>query len=591
MSKQTSKQMSQQKVFEEMLKDLKEQVLSEMRSSSPDDKKIARIAQDIENLDMKIEHLKSVNSFKQAELEGKQEEVQEQKMEVRSEDLAKIRWAYTPGEKDAMGCITLNPNKKQTTNKNETHLFSAMDVSNSMGDRPLEQMSHETIKIVEELILGGANVRLTLVAYGKTSNVFLDEELITRDNFNQIKTAIRKNIGDPWMGKIRSDTRFEEPLSDMFSRGAKYKENSVYVWWSDGIENGGNPSAPLTNMKDLVKTYFPDGPTGKMCTATYKDRCGENTQMQFLANIWGDNGFFTNIDTIELIAKFTKEALYDNFYSTMAENIKITLPSGEERTVPRIRQIPIDIIFTCPVTLELRVGATNQFAIKDTLSSEINITCSTSDGETHTFKYSTIDQVQINPNTGELVSSVNTKYAHKLQEFYKMQKKLSGLPDDAEKDLPLLKESRKILKMAGHWNDNGEFEAAYEKQGVLRNGSAKMVMVAAEHQRQAKETYDEVDKLILAATRIERGVATKSDCLAYCSASLSVNQRSAQASRGQSQSSGYSAQTSAYGVCIMDDHSDAKDDDTEDDSDNGICRGGAIGGGSIPMASIVQSPP
>ena len=216
---------------------------------------------------------------------------------------------------------------------------------------------------------------------------------------------------------------------------------------------------------------------------------------------------------------------------------------------------------------------------------------STSDGETHTFKYSTIDQVQINPNTGELVSSVNTKYAHKLQEFYKMQKKLSGLPDDAEKDLPLLKESRKILKMAGHWNDNGEFEAAYEQQGVLRNGSAKMVMVAAEHQQQAKETYDEVDKLILAATRIEKGVATKSDCLAYCSASLSVNQRSAQASRGQTQSSGYSAQTSAYGVCIMDEHSDATDDDTDGDSDNGICRGGAIGGGNIPMASIVHSPP
>ena len=105
--------MSQQKVFEEMLKDLKEQVLSEMRSSSPDDEKIARIAQDIENLDMKIEHLKSVNSFKPVEQEGNQDEVQEQKMELTSEDLAKVRWAYTPGEKDAMGCITLNPNKKQ----------------------------------------------------------------------------------------------------------------------------------------------------------------------------------------------------------------------------------------------------------------------------------------------------------------------------------------------------------------------------------------------------------------------------------------------------------------------------------------------
>ena len=79
-----SKQTSQQKVFEDMLKDLKDQVLSEMRSSSPDDEKIARIAQDIENLDMKIEHLKSVNSFKQADQEGKQDELQEQKIELTS---------------------------------------------------------------------------------------------------------------------------------------------------------------------------------------------------------------------------------------------------------------------------------------------------------------------------------------------------------------------------------------------------------------------------------------------------------------------------------------------------------------------------
>jgi hypothetical protein len=577
-----------------MLKELKEEVLTEMQSESPDDKKIAMLADKIESLDLQIKKLESGKSVEPQCLENKSDETEETKIQLTSNDLAKVRWAYIQGEKEAMGCITLNPNKKQTTNKNETHLFSAMDVSNSMGDRPLEEMSHETIKIVEELILGGANVRLTLIAYGKTSNVFLDEELITRDNFNEIKTAIRKNIGDPWMGKIRSDTRFEEPLSDMFSRGSIHGNDSVYVWWSDGIENGGNLGAPLTNMKDLIKTYFPDGPTGKMCTATYKDRCGENTQMQDAANIWGENGFFTNIDTIELIAKFTKESLYDNFFANMAENIKITLPCGEERTVPRIRQIPIDITFTCPVTLELRVGATNQFALKDTLLPEINITCSTSDGETHVFVYPTIDQVQINPNTGELVSSVNTKYAHKLQEFYKMQKELSGLPDDAEKDLPLLKESQKILNMAGHWNDNGEFEAAYEKQGVLRNCSAKMVMVAAEHQRQAKDTYDEIGKLILAATRIERGVATKSDCAAYCSASLSVNQRSAQASRGQSQSSGYSAQTSAYGVSILQDNSDATDDETEDytDEDPEIdLSGGAGGGGSIPMASIVQSPP
>jgi hypothetical protein len=381
------------------------------------------------------------------------------------------------------------------------------------------------------------------------------------------------------MGKIRSDTRFEEPLSDMFSRGSIHGNDSVYVWWSDGVENGGNPSAPLTNIGDLVKTYFPDGPTGKMCTATYKDRCGENTQMQEMANIWGDNGFFTNIDTIELIAKFTKEALYDNFYSTMAENIKITLPSGEERTVPRIRQIPIDITFTCPVTLELRVGATKQFALKDTLSSKINITCSTSDGETHAFVYPTIDKVQINPNTGELVSSVNTKYAHKLQDFYKMQSELSGLPDDAEKDLPLLKKAKNILNFAGNWNNRGEFKAMFEMQGE------RMIEIAAEHQRQAKDTYDEIDKLILAATRIIKGSANNTDRVAYCSASLSVNQRSSQASRGQSQSSGYSARTSCYGTSVI---NEISEDETEEEEEDGTYGGANSGNLDIPTAVIVQ---
>ena len=571
---------TQKKVFEDMLKDLKEQVLGEMQSLSPDDEKIANLAVQIDNLDARIRKM-AFNDEEKEDANNKDDEgKQESKTNLTQDDLAKVRWTYIPGEKDAFGCITLNPNKKQTANDGITHLFSAMDVSNSMGDAPLIEMSREIIKIIEELILGGANIKLTLIAYGISSNVFVDEELITRKNFNDIKKKIQKNIGDPWMGKIRMDTRFEEPLSDMFSRGSKHGDNSVYVWWSDGVENGGNRSAPLTNIKDLVKTYFPDGPKGKMCTATYKNKCGENTQMQDAASIWGEDGFFTNIDTIELIAKFTKEALYDNFFSTLAENIKIILPSGEEKRVSRVKQIPIDITFTCPVTLELRVGATKQFALEDTVNSEINIICSTTDGETHEFVYPSVDKIQLNPNTGELVSSVNTKYAHKLKEFYEIQDQLSGLPDDADKDLPLLKRSQKILHLAGRWNNSGEFKPRLECQGILEDGSTRMVEVAAEHQRQAKDTYDEIDKLILAATRIKEGVADDRDCATYCSAALSVNQRSSQASRGQSQSSGYSAQTSAYGVSIRNDYSDeselSENEETEEEDTN------------IPTAVIVQ---
>ena len=179
-----------------------------------------------------------------------------------------------------------------------------------------------------------------------------------------------------------------------------------------------------------------------------------------------------------------------------------------------------------------------------------------------------------------VISSVNTKYAHKLKEFYDIQNQLSGLADDADKDLPLLKESQKILNLAGHWNSFGEFRPNFEAQGILKDGSTKMVHVAAEHQRQAKDTYDEVNKLIFAATRIKKGIANAKDCATYCSASISMNQRSSQASRGQSQSSGYSAQTSAYGVRVHNDNSNdsqvSEDEKTEEEDSN------------IPTAVIVE---
>ena len=587
MSKQSSTT-SQMKVFEEMLKDLKEEVLSEMRSLVSDDKKIARLAQDIENLDLKIETLKTTNATVNVPEETMESETKEDVPSLTAVELAKVRWAYTPGEKEALGCITLNPRQKKTTNPKTTSLISAMDISNSMGDEPLIEMSDEVIKMVEDLISGGTNVRCTLIAYGATSNVFIDEMLIMRDNFNEIKKTIKKNIGDPWMGKIRSDTKFKKPLCDMFKRGVKYGDDTIYVWWSDGIENGGNQQAELTNMSDLIKEYFPDGPTGKMCTATYKNKCGENTQMQELANIWGDDGFFANIDNIASIAKFTKEALRDSFFSTMAEDINIVLPTGEVRNVSRVRQIPIDITFTCPVTLELRVGATSQFALKDTLSPEINITCSTSDGETHTFAYSYIDPVQINPDTGVLVSSVNTQYAHQLERFYKLQKEISGLSDDAEKDLPLLKEARDILQLAGIWKNNGTFKPCLQQQGL---GVSGLVSVAAPHQRQAKITYEEIDKCILAATRIINGVDQDQDREIYRDITRSVGYRTAQISRGQSQNSGYSAQASAYGAAINytrgtphDSSSEEEEDSGDDDVPN---NDGSIT--DVPMAQIVNT--
>ena len=52
-----SSKATQLKVFKEMLNDLKEQVLSEMQSLSPDDEKIANLAVQIDSLDARIRNM------------------------------------------------------------------------------------------------------------------------------------------------------------------------------------------------------------------------------------------------------------------------------------------------------------------------------------------------------------------------------------------------------------------------------------------------------------------------------------------------------------------------------------------------------
>ena len=555
----------EQQVFENLLKHIEAEVLKEMRSSSPDEAKIKSLVQDIKNTDIKLALLRD-NVLPPMETKSIGE--------LTPYLLAKVRWAHVEGSSLAEGCITINPNGYTKPNNKPINVFIALDVSNSMGDEPLIDLANETIKMVEELLSKGGEIMLTLVAYGRQSNVFVDEVILSRENYSDITKAIKKNVGNPYMGNIRSDTRFLEPLSDIFERGSKHGDDSVYIWWSDGKENGGNNDLPKTDIKSLVNKFFPDGPKGKMCTATYKDNCGEKTQMQEITNMWDDtqgcDGFFVNVDNIKAIVTFTKDSLEDCFFSTMARDIIITLPTGEVREVENVRHIPIDITFTLPVTIEQRVGLTKGLYLDTTdfIHEDITI-CFNTDGATNsTFVYKIIDEVQIVVTQevpgGILVSSVNTHYAHKLKRFYELQQMITGLTDEAERDLPLLEESLLILHSAGTWSSD-TFHPCLKAQGSSPIGEPRMINFAANHQRQAKYTYNDIEKSIIAAKRIITGKALQQDYKVYLSATRSCNSRAMQSYCGKSQSGGYSARVSAYGSFNDSKADDSKADDSEDD--------------------------
>lgn len=565
---------TEQQVFENHLKHFEEEVMNEMQSMFPDKSKIARLTQEIENTDVKLALLRNAP----------------QKVAPESESinmtfppppavLAKVRWSYTKGSPNAEGCITLNPTGYTTSNKNYVNVIATLDISNSMGDKPLIELSNETIMMVEEMLLKGSKIILTLIAYGRRSNVFVDEVKLSRETYPGIIRAIKQNVGDPYMGNIRSDTRFSEPLSDMFERGSKYGDDSVYIWWSDGQENGGNKDLPKTDIKSLVNKFFPDGPKGKMCTATYKDQCGENTQMQNMSNMWEDTqgcyGFFANIDNIKSIVTFTKESLKDCFFSTMAKNVIITLPNGEVREVANVRHIPIDVTFTIPVTLGQRVGLTKGLDLNTTDFIHKDITIGLDAGEEVgvAYTYDIVDNVQMyttqeEPN-GVLVSSVNTHYAHKLKRFYDLQQEITGLTDEAEKDLPILEECISILYDAGIWS-NGTFTPCLKAQGTNAIGEPRMINFAADHQRQAKETYDDIQKSTIAANRIIAGKADQQDYNVYSSATRSCSNRTMQALSGKSQYGCYSAQVSAYGAtCGAASGANEEEESEEDDDEEG----------------------
>lgn len=550
-----------------MLKSLQKEMLEEMRKDSPDDGRIATLVTDINNLDLQIEKIQSSQIIGDDGKEGEDTKNSNEDYTIATTDLLKVRYSYTSGDKDALGCVTLNPNCRSSKNKDITYVYGTNDVSNSMGDDALLAMAEGLVQMCDELIRKGSNVKLTLIAYGMHANVFLDEYDVTRENFQYIKKMINTHIGNPYMGKIRSDTQFTPPLTEMFKRGNKHGDDSVYIWWSDGIENGGCCSAPLTNIKELVEEYFNEGPRGKMCTATYKNNCGENTQMQQMSELWGDNGYFTNIDNIPAIISFTKESLEDTFYSTFAKDVVIMLPDGTEKTIPQIKQIPIDIVFKIPVDIKTRIGHNIEFIVSDTMATQISCEFNAQDGNRCKEVYDTVDKIQIG-STGVIESSINTEYAHCIDKFYKLQKRISGVSDDAEKDIPLLKEASAILNKAGHWDIHGKFIHKQKIQG--RN----MRNIAADHQVQAKETYDEINTSINVANRIIEGTATKDEARVYGYATRGMSNRACQASRGVSQYGGYSREVSAYGATITVD--DASSTDTESDSD-------------IPLASICDN--
>ena len=105
-----SSKATQLKVFEDMLKDLKGQVLSEMQSLSPDDEKIANLAVQIDNIDARIRKM-AFNDEEKEDANNKDDEgKQESKINLTQDDLAKVRWTYISGEvvcSQAVYCLLL----------------------------------------------------------------------------------------------------------------------------------------------------------------------------------------------------------------------------------------------------------------------------------------------------------------------------------------------------------------------------------------------------------------------------------------------------------------------------------------------------
>ena len=505
--------------------------------------------------------------------------------------LGKVRWAYNKGDKTAKGCVQLNPTCLQQPCKDTIYLTFVYDISYSMNDDPLEQLGLETQNILRDLAVCGVKIRLTCIRYGFESDTFIHNRILTRDTIRDICDEIRIKIGTPvvktgiekgkcLMGKIRTDTKFEKPLNDMFKSLETCTVGSgnvgIGIWFSDGLERTSD-----TDVVDLAKNAFSgeiDGGRGfgggcgvekmnvDIYSCAYGMGCGtEITKMQKLVNWWGENcsegsGLFCSANTISGLAKFTKESANERLFSPIATQIEITLPNGEIRTFDKLLDNPIDIPFEAHVSMPLRLGVDSKFALEN-IDSTINIkfcqpgfvampsgadvdaTCSPVELEVFSVDFPIIDKCQIRAS-GELVNSAQTLIAHIHNDINMLQKNVTGLKDNAEEDKKIHKKCLRLLKKIGVWR-NGLWKPVKFDVGSSNK-------TAAVHQIPLPDRYTELEVLITLADKMLTQSVTKSDSYSVDCALRSFGTALTRGTTGQSQRSGYCA----YGFSPGDDDSD-----------------------------------
>ena len=618
-----------------MLKKAETDLVEELTNSTPENQeKIKSLTRLVINLDEQIKNLKSrgkgggvsgdggdstgggdsggrgdgkSGDDGDGKSDGKSDEQEESKKEQFNlmddpSKLAKVRWAFNKGDKTAKGCVQLNPKSIQQPCKDTIHVTFVYDVSYSMNDGPLEDLGIETQNILRDLAVCGVKIRITCIRYGFESDTFIYNRILTRDTIRDVCDEIRIKIGTPvvktgpekgkcLMGKIRTDTRFEKPLKDMFESLEMCTVGSddvgIGIWFSDGLERSSD-----TDVVALAKKAFSDEIDGgygfgKGCgvekmnidiySCAYGMGCGtETTKMQKLVNWWGENcpegsGLFCSANTISGLAKFAKESADERLFSPIATQIVVTLPNGETRSFDKILGNPIDIPFEAHVAMPLRLGIDSKFALEN-IASTINIkfcqpgfvalpsgygsdagadagaVCSPVVPEVFSVDFPTIDKCQIKPN-GELASSAQTLIAHIHNDINKLQKNVTGLKENADEDKKIHKKSLRLLKQIGVWR-NGLWKP--EKFNVGSNNKT-----AAVHQIPLPDRYTELEVLITLADKMLTQSVTKSDSYSVDCALRSFGTALTRGTTGQTQRSGYCA----YGAAVIDDGYDDDDSD------------------------------
>ena len=519
---------------------------------------------------------------------------------------AKVRWHWNKGDKDAKGVIRLNHKCLSQISKIPPHIILMLDISNSMNDRPLKELSSEMISFITELVELGLKIKLTVMAYGRFANVFIDGIVLNSETYKSICEKIKNTIGSPVTsggscsmgGKsgIRGSTNFMYPLREAFSRIKYYKCGSsggaggdgagaVVIWYSDGIEFIKRGEKP-TDIYEEIAQAFPDGISDlnvDICTATYGADCGENTKMQQLSSYWDDNckhgsGFFTSADNIPGLARFAYESIQPRLITPLATDIQVIIPCETDsedvakgtRVVhfKKLGKNPIDIPFTLPVTLPVRVGVPNTPFDVQTDIRNILFKFKDTNGENKSLSFDLIDNIQL-ANDSSLINSPETKTAHILNEVKLLSEKITGLPSKANEELPMNKKCLELLNQLGSWNrdpvsDNWKWVPVTYQRG------SNVFPVTAPHQIPSKNEFDVLKSSIRAAEIIIKKKSerlTKSDSggyysvsdsddddavtqatLVYRSAATCFTDSRRQQSQGYSQRSAYDRGVSSYGV-------------------------------------------